>query len=274
MKKLGQVLIQLILILSIAFLFACGGGHHRHPGDGGDGSDIYHPSILLGSWNYEAIYDSSSGEDPSQWDWSGPLILNDDGSVTEPPRSVQGFWWSYWDIIIICHYWDEPDYGYYGVDCSFLNFTSPNQASGLFEDKNLSGTGWWGRGNASMAQQDTTTGSSTINYHPSNLQGVWKATFTYTSSSDGDPSQWNWSGSLTLGEDGLVTDSNFSEKGYWWSYNNMLIVAHPWTEGPRYGVDCSFLNLTSPTQASGLFEDKNLSGTGWWGRGNIVMNKQ
>jgi hypothetical protein len=54
----------------------------------------------------------------------------------------------------------------------------------------------------------------------------------------------------------------------------MLIIGHPWQKGADYGVECHFLNLTSATQASGLFEDKNLSGSGWWGRGNTLMTKQ
>jgi hypothetical protein len=34
------------------------------------------------------------------------------------------------------------------------------------------------------------------------------------------------------------------------------------------------MNLSGTTAASGQIEDKNLTGSGWWGRGNVSMTKQ
>jgi hypothetical protein len=104
---------------------------------------------IAGTWVYSAVYVRSSDEEhPSQWNWSGSIRLNADGSVGSGLN--QGSWWVSSDILTIDLPWQDGEY--FGKSRSTLNVISQHQASGTFVDNNLSGSGWWGTGISTLSR--------------------------------------------------------------------------------------------------------------------------
>jgi hypothetical protein len=51
-------------------------------------------------------------------------------------------------------------------------------------------------------------------------------------------------------------------------------VGYFWDKAAESGFKCNFMNLSGTTYASGYIEDKKLTGSLWWGRGNVSMTEQ
>ena len=92
---------------------------------------------------------------------------------------------------------------------------------------------------------------------------------------------------MTLRDDGTVRLRPSGDMyGFWWSDGKVLAVVTRWYHGNRgepapsldkakfYGASFAFMADVSEMKASGTFEDRNLGGTGWWGRGKFTMERK
>ena len=236
-------------------------------------ADDLHPSDIQGKWQFAFDYTSSSS---SYSDYSSYFYLNADGTLGTDTTSPQGAWASFLGRLIVAHMWYEPGNDYYGVDVSFTSL-SGTQASGVFEDKNMSGSGWWGKGDVQGQMYSTEVKSDSSSLYPSSLCGNWTMTSTYSTTTDGSPSDWNYTKTITLVDDGTVTIAGQPAAGFWFAYQDKLLLVTFWQEDDytRYGAQANWLNLgDGQTSATGPLEDKNLSGTGWAGAGQTVLARQ
>jgi hypothetical protein len=227
-------------------------------------NSITHPSSLVGTWNSVDTYtEDSDGEAPYTETGSGKL--NTDGTINDG----DGAWAVYKNMLVVGNLYDEEDGK--GIGCDY--FPSVNSPiTGYFEEKDLDGYYWWGRGTSTVTKVNSDGGSDQKHLHPANLVGTWSVAATYTSSSDGNPGSHNSTETVTLNADGTVS-ARGAAIGFWFSDGDIFAVGFFWDKAAESGFKCNFMNLSGTTNASGKIEDKKLTGSAWWGRGNVTMTK-
>jgi hypothetical protein len=228
-------------------------------------NSITHPSSLVGTWNSLDTYtEDSDGEAP--YTETGGGKINADGTI----GNGEGAWAVYKNMVVIGELYYEVDGK--GIRCDyFRSMNSP--MTGYFEEKDLDGYYWWGRGSITATKVNSTGGIDQLHLHPANLVGTWSVAATYTSSSDGTPTSYNSTETVTLNADGTVS-SRGAAIGFWFSDGDVFGVGYFWDKAAESGFKYNFMNLSGTTSASGYIEDKKLTGSLWWGRGNVSMTKQ
>jgi hypothetical protein len=231
-------------------------------------NSITHPSSLVGTWSSVDHYtEDSDGEAPYTETGSG--TLNADGTT----NNGTGAWAVYKNIMAAGDFYNEVDGK--GISCNYL--TSVNSPlSGYFEEIDLDYY-WWGRGTGTATKINSSGGSDQLHLHPANLVGNWSVVATYTSTSSGTPNSYNSTETVTLNSNGTVS-SRGAVIGFWFSeggsVGDVFGVGYFWDKAAESGFKFNFMNLSGTTSASGYIEDKKLTGSLWWGRGNVSMTKQ
>jgi hypothetical protein len=231
-------------------------------------NSITHPSSLVGTWSTVDHYtEDSDGEAPYTETGSG--TLNADGTT----NNGTGAWAVYKNIMAAGDFYNEVDGK--GISCNYL--TSVNSPlSGYFEEIDLDYY-WWGRGTGTATKINSSGGSDQLHLHPANLVGNWSVVATYTSTSSGTPNSYNSTETVTLNSNGTVS-SRDAVIGFWFSegdsVGDVFGVGYFWDKAAESGFKFTFMNLLGTTSTSGYIEDKKLTGSLWWGRGNVSMTKQ
>lgn len=243
---------------------------------------------IVGSWHSTARYKQDSAGDPARWNWQDNLLaLEADGRmalsvartypVAQPP--CWGYWLSFRDSVLLTYAWLWPQEsgGFYGINCHFLKASSNGSFSGVFEDGDPI-TGWWGQGESLLTKASVQADCGAFSYRPGELSGEWEMKIDYTGSSNGGHSAWSKTRRVRLDPDGSVGSGE--TRGMWWSVRDLIVIAQPWQTGEQYGVECSVLRfpsaatLRSASHASGKVENKDMSGTGWWGFGRATLTRK
>jgi hypothetical protein len=227
-------------------------------------NSITHPSSLVGTWSSVDHYtEDSDGEDPYTETGSG--TINADGTI----GNGDGAWAVYKNMLVVGELYDEVDGK--GIRCDYFRTTN-SPIAGYFEEIDLDYY-WWARGSITATKVNSTDDSDHPDPHPANLVGNWSIAANYTSSSDNNPNAYDSTQTVTLNANGTVS-SRGAAIGFWFSDGDVFGVGFFWDKAAESGFKCNFMNLSGTTSASGYIEDKKLTGSLWWGRGNVSMTKQ